>query len=145
MSKATQRGFTLIELVVVIVILGILSAFAVPRFIGLEGKAREAAIQGLAGSVRGGAALAHAAWLAQGDATLTSIKMDNVPITIAIQYPDLATIKDTVQDTTGFTYTAATGVWTKDGAPTPANCSVKYTAATATAPASVTSDITKCQ
>jgi MSHA pilin protein MshA len=47
-----QRGFTLIELVVVIVILGILASTALPRFINLNRYARVASIQSLAGSVR---------------------------------------------------------------------------------------------
>ena len=46
----TQQGFTLIELVVVIVILGILAATALPKFINLSGDANEAAFQGVKGA-----------------------------------------------------------------------------------------------
>jgi MSHA pilin protein MshA len=141
MGKATQRGFTLIELVVVIVILGILSAFAVPRFMGLEGKAREAAVDGLAGSVRSAAALAHSVWLASGTSPAT-ISVDGNSIAITNGYPDAATIKDTLQDTSGFG--VAAGVFTKTGAATPANCSVTYAAAAAGAAPVITVDKTKC-
>jgi MSHA pilin protein MshA len=55
-----QGGFTLIELVVVIVILGILAVTAAPRFLNLQNDAREAAIQGLKGAMDGGAAIVMA-------------------------------------------------------------------------------------
>ncbi|WP_051118600.1 type II secretion system protein [Vibrio campbellii] len=48
-----QGGFTLIELVVVIVILGILAVTAAPRFLNLQSDARESALQGLKGAMQG--------------------------------------------------------------------------------------------
>lgn len=84
-----QKGFTLIELVVVIVILGLLAATALPRFVDLTSNARLASVQGVAGGLRSAVALTRAAWLVQGSSGALSVTMDGLAVaTTASGYPD---------------------------------------------------------
>ena len=153
MKKATQRGFTLIELVVVIVILGILAAFALPKFMGLETQARIASVRALEGTLRSSAAMAHSVWVASGGGANITIPGTATPIVMTNGYPNRATIDDTLQDgtvdvaatpTTGrFRYNGA-GLFTLTGATNATQCGVVYNNAAANATPVVTTRTGGC-
>ncbi|WP_104400054.1 type II secretion system protein [Vibrio penaeicida] len=62
-----QGGFTLIELVVVIVILGILAVTAAPKFLNLQGDARESSLQGLKGAMSGASGIVYGKSAIEGE------------------------------------------------------------------------------
>jgi len=152
MVKSTQRGFTLIELVVVIVILGILAAFAVPRFARLDTQARIASVRAMEGTLRSSSTLARSMWLAVGT-NPPSVTMDGNAVTMTAGYPAPTAVGITNTLAAG---TVAAGVpgryagviidpntiqYQLNGATTPANCWVQYqwNGVLATGPAITTS------
>lgn len=106
--KKLHAGFTLIELVIVIVILGILAAAALPRFSDLSTDARVASVNGLAGAIRSASAIAHATQLAKGFSVGQGISLEGVSIQMSNGYPTAAYVSATLTDITGFTFTSGT-------------------------------------
>ncbi|EKO3610539.1 type II secretion system protein [Vibrio metschnikovii] len=73
-----QGGFTLIELVVVIVILGILAVTAAPRFLNLQDDARKASLQGLKGAIDGATGIVYGKAAVQGKETESDDEVDGI-------------------------------------------------------------------
>ncbi|WP_421858256.1 type II secretion system protein [Marinobacter salarius] len=156
MAARKEKGFTLIELVMVIVILGILAAFALPRFADLGGEARASTIQGAFGAVKSASAIAHSKCLADADcdasaATGETAELEGSDIAMVFGYPaaTAAGIQSASQistdDFTVDTSTAGTLLVQATGATAAANCQVSYVAPTAAGDAPViTVDASDC-
>ena len=93
--KAYKRGFTLVELIVVIVILGILAATALPRFVNLGGDARAANMQAIAASMEAAKQLVQAKWLAAGSGTMATVDIGGgVNVTVLTGLAGAASIRN---------------------------------------------------
>jgi len=114
-----QQGFTLIELVIIIVILGILAAVAIPKYQDLSGEAREASARSSLGSLRSAITIYYANQAVQnGTAIWPSLADVRTPGTVMAQgvpaNPYQVTVPDSIVDATGQakgTVIGASGGW----------------------------------
>lgn len=143
-----QGGFTLIELVVVIVILGILAVTAAPRFLNLQSDARESALQGLKGAMDGAAGIVYGKAAINGKETASAAAGTDVDGILTIYGYPLATATGIGAAVTGLssdwsTYADSTtklfyATFKKDTAlsAAPSTCFVSYQQASGTSTAS---------
>lgn len=129
--KAYQRGFTMIELVVVITILGILSAVAAPRFLNMATDARIAGIEGAAGAMRSANAMLYAKAAASGETGATgTLTISGNTVNLVYGFAKTMTDLAIVMDLSGKLEVDSTSKGIIYHGYDLATCGVTYTAAT---------------
>lgn len=139
-----NRGLLLIEVVVLVTLLGIIAAFAVPRFTRLANNARASGVVALSANLRQAAQAAHAQFVASG-AKLSATTIEGKSIHLENGYPDTGPdgIRNVALDSVGFTAHEGAGFVTffRADAPSAQQCAVTYRGAPAPSDAPIISDI----
>jgi MSHA pilin protein MshA len=135
MKSYRQQGFTLIELIMVIVILGILAATALPKFSNMSSDARAAALEGTFGAVNSAISIAHAQALLESKTAASgqTITLEGSTVDLVYGYPaaTAAGIGSAIRLTGDLSFTTAgTKIGFSSGVTTAATCEITYTAAT---------------